>query len=146
MYEVILRPDDNGTILVICPDLPEVTTFGEDETDAVHRAANQSSRIVNGGGADVGSGGWANIVEKYSKAKQYCDLPFEVRHKASRKITVPIKGEWIGEQINGARGHAISLDAPVEKRWTWRPNSRREDVTDAVGVWERSVAELTHFS
>lgn len=40
MYEVILRPDDNGTILVICPDLPEVTTFGEDETDAVHRAAD----------------------------------------------------------------------------------------------------------
>jgi antitoxin HicB len=40
MYKVILRPDDNGTILVTCPDLPEVTTFGEDESDAVHRAAD----------------------------------------------------------------------------------------------------------
>ncbi len=40
MYEVILRPDDNGSILVTCPDLPEVTTFGEDEDDAMHRAAD----------------------------------------------------------------------------------------------------------
>ena len=40
MYEVILTPDDNGSLLVTCPDLPEVTTFGEDEDDAIHRAAD----------------------------------------------------------------------------------------------------------
>jgi antitoxin HicB len=38
MYAVILTPDDNGTFLVTCPDLPEVTTFGEDAEDAMHRA------------------------------------------------------------------------------------------------------------
>ncbi len=27
----------------------------------------------------VGSGGWANIIEKFKKAKSYCDHPFEVR-------------------------------------------------------------------
>ena len=40
MYAVILVPDDNGTLLVTCPDLPEVTTFGEDVEDAIHRAAD----------------------------------------------------------------------------------------------------------
>jgi antitoxin HicB len=39
-YPVILIPDDNGTILVTCPDLPEVTTFGEDREDALQRAAD----------------------------------------------------------------------------------------------------------
>jgi antitoxin HicB len=40
MYAVILTPDDNGTFLVTCPDLPEVSTFGEDAEDAMHRAAD----------------------------------------------------------------------------------------------------------
>jgi antitoxin HicB len=40
MYSVTIEPDDNGTFLVTCPDLPEVTTFGEDVEDAVRRAAD----------------------------------------------------------------------------------------------------------
>lgn len=40
MYPINLTPDDNGTLLVTCPDLPEVTTFGEDEEDAMQRAAD----------------------------------------------------------------------------------------------------------
>ena len=34
--------------------------------------------ITNGSGTSVGSGGWTNIIEKYAKAKRYCDAPFEV--------------------------------------------------------------------
>lgn len=49
----------------------------------------------------VGSGGWANIIEKYRKAKAYCDSPFEIRHWGRRKEIVPIKGEWIGDVPNG---------------------------------------------
>jgi antitoxin HicB len=40
MYAVTITPDDNGTFLVTCPDLAEVTTFGEDEEDAMQRAAD----------------------------------------------------------------------------------------------------------
>lgn len=40
MYAISLTPDDNGTLLVTCPDLPEVATFGEDEPDAMQRAAD----------------------------------------------------------------------------------------------------------
>jgi putative DNA methylase len=65
--------------------------------------------IMNGGGMNVGSGGWANIVEKYARAKKYCVSPFEVQHKAGRKVVVPIKGEWIGERINGSRRRNVSI-------------------------------------
>jgi antitoxin HicB len=40
MYTVILTPDDNGTVLVTSPDLPEVATFGEDVEDAMNRASD----------------------------------------------------------------------------------------------------------
>jgi antitoxin HicB len=33
-YPIKLEPDDNGTLLVACPALPEVATFNEDEADA----------------------------------------------------------------------------------------------------------------
>ncbi|HEV2299995.1 MAG TPA: type II toxin-antitoxin system HicB family antitoxin [Stellaceae bacterium] len=37
-YPILMTPDDNGTLLVTCPDLLEVASFGEDEADAVRRA------------------------------------------------------------------------------------------------------------
>ncbi len=59
--------------------------------------------ISNDGGSNVGSGGWSNIVDKYVKAKRYCEAPFEVRRQGSRKVRIPIEGEWIGEKLNGSR-------------------------------------------
>ena len=49
----------------------------------------------------IGSGGWANIIEKFRKAKAYCDSPFEIRRQGRRKEIIPIKGEWIGDNSNG---------------------------------------------
>lgn len=40
MYPIVLEPDDNDTLLVICPDLPEVTTFGATRDEALHSAAD----------------------------------------------------------------------------------------------------------
>lgn len=37
-YPITLTPDDNGTVLATCPALPEVTTYGDDEADALARA------------------------------------------------------------------------------------------------------------
>jgi putative DNA methylase len=51
----------------------------------------------------VGSGGWANIIEKFRRAKEYCDAPFEIRYRGRRKEVVPVKGEWIGDRPNGDR-------------------------------------------
>lgn len=51
--------------------------------------------------APVGSGGWANIIDKFEKAKSYCEAPFEI--KAKEKARIVLSGEWIGEFRNGLR-------------------------------------------
>ena len=62
--------------------------------------------IVNGAGANVGSGGWSNMVDKYVRAKRYCEAPYEVRRIGSRNIRVPIVGERIGERRDGGQCRA----------------------------------------
>jgi antitoxin HicB len=39
-YPVVLAPDDNGTLLVTFPDVPEAVSFGKDEPDALRRAVD----------------------------------------------------------------------------------------------------------
>lgn len=39
-YRVKLEQDDNGTLLVTCPDLPGVVTYGETREDALARAVD----------------------------------------------------------------------------------------------------------
>ena len=58
--------------------------------------------VPNGSkGLNVGSGGWSNIIDKFIKAKTYCEHPFEILHKGSLKVEVAIEGEWIGDIRNG---------------------------------------------
>ena len=39
-YPVELTPDDNDTVMVTFPDLPEVVSFGDDNADALARAVD----------------------------------------------------------------------------------------------------------
>ena len=39
-YPVVLMPDDNGTVLVTFPDVPEAITFGADEEESLMRAVD----------------------------------------------------------------------------------------------------------
>ena len=57
--------------------------------------------LRNGNALPVGSGGWINIVEKYAKAKRYCTQPSEVAFDGKKRVTVPIRGEWIGDRNPG---------------------------------------------
>ncbi len=45
-YAVLLTPDDNGTLLVTCPDLPEVATFGDDRADALLHARDAIEEAI----------------------------------------------------------------------------------------------------
>jgi antitoxin HicB len=52
-YPIKLEPDDNDTLMVTCPVLPEVATFGEDDADAVRHAEDAieealAARIAEG--------------------------------------------------------------------------------------------------
>lgn len=65
-FHVKLTPDDNGTLTVTCPALPEVTTFGDDKTDALVHAADAigealAARIADGQNIPYGSSGSPSV-------------------------------------------------------------------------------------
>jgi antitoxin HicB len=45
-FPIHLAPDDNGTFLATAPDLPELTTFGATEQDALAHAADALAEAV----------------------------------------------------------------------------------------------------
>ncbi len=45
-YRIKIEPDDNGTLLVTCPAFLEVTTFGDDEADAMRRAVGAIEEAI----------------------------------------------------------------------------------------------------
>lgn len=45
-YRIELTPDDNGTLLVTCPQLPIVATFGETEADAKKHAIDAIETVL----------------------------------------------------------------------------------------------------
>ena len=47
----------------------------------------------------VGSGSFRHFVEKYRRAKEYCEAPFETQMDGKRKKVVPIPGERIRAEI-----------------------------------------------
>jgi len=101
--------------------------------------------IVNGAGTSVGSGGWRNIVEKYAKAKAYCDSPFETRLQGGRKTIVPIKGEWIGERLNGGRRRSVRITAASSTNVDFEPESLDAVFTDPPYLGNVQYAELMDF-
>ena len=94
----------------------------------------------------IGSGGWANIVEKYAKAKSYCRAPFEIRHKNGSKIQVPIHGETIGhdESLNG-NARSISLNCASATSVDLPANSLDAVLTDPPYFSNVQYAELMDF-
>ena len=100
--------------------------------------------IVNGAGLNVGSGGWSNIVDKYIKAKRYCEAPFEVRHSGSRKARIAIKGERIGESLNGTR-RRVSIRCISATEAELAPESLDAVFTDPPYFGNVQYGELMDF-
>lgn len=96
----------------------------------------------------VGSGGWANIIEKFRKAKAYCDLPFEIRHQGGRKEIIPIRGEWIGDTPNGkhmAKKRKVVLRCGDAAQVELPPASLDAVLTDPPYFGNVQYAELMDF-
>lgn len=101
--------------------------------------------IRNGDGTNVGSGGWTNIIEKYAKAKRYCDAPFEMRREGSRNVQTPIKGEWIGEKLNGGRQRNIAIRCADARAAELEPQSLDAVFTDPPYFGNVQYGELMDF-
>ncbi len=101
--------------------------------------------IANGGGVSVGSGGWSNIIEKYMKAKQYCETPFETRHDGTRKVQVPITGEWIGDSRGDENGRTVRILCQSATTADLSPDSLDGVFTDPPYFGNVQYAELMDF-
>ena len=100
--------------------------------------------IVNGAGTNVGSGGWSNIVDKYIKAKRYCESPYEVRRIGSRNVRVPIAGERIGE-MRGERKRRIAIRCKSATESDLAPHSIDAVFTDPPYFGNVQYGELMDF-
>ena len=101
--------------------------------------------IVNSNGTNVGSGGWTNITDKYEKAKRYCDAPFEVQRQGSRNVQIPVKGEWIGEKLDGNRSRSIAIHCADASTVELAPNSLDAVFTDPPYFGNVQYGELMDF-
>lgn len=111
-------------------------------------------------GQPVGSGGWLNITEKFSKAKRFCQHPYEVRHEGSHKVEVSIPGEWIGttprssktgdeRQVEIICGDSTKLQGTTlfDGVFTDPPyfgNVQYAELMDFCYVWLRKLAGTTY--
>ena len=101
--------------------------------------------IPNGNGVSIGSGGWSNIIEKYMKAKQYCDAPFEVKRIGSKKVLVPIPGEWIGEHQKEKRSRRVDINCASSTEAGFAPESIDGVFTDPPYFGNVQYGELMDF-
>ncbi len=101
--------------------------------------------ILSPEGTPVGSGGWANIIAKYAKAKRYCEHPFEIEQRGNRKITVPIKGEWIGESRAGEMDRVVELYCESATEHEFLENSLDAVLTDPPYFGMVQYGELMEF-
>ena len=74
---VMLTPDENGTLLVTVPDLPEALTFGEDRTDSLARAVDAIETALMAAMAAR-----EDIAEPKASGGDYATLPPCLRPKS----------------------------------------------------------------
>lgn len=101
--------------------------------------------IPNGNSVNIGSGGWTNIIDKYAKAKRYCDAPFEVQRQGKRNVKIPVEGEWIGERFNGGRPRNIEIHCDDATAVEIAPNSLDAVFTDPPYFGNVQYGELMDF-
>jgi adenine-specific DNA methylase len=124
----------------------------------VHAEANLLGIANPKTGIPVGSGGWLNISEKFLKAKQYCETPFEVR--ASSKLKVKQHGEWIGPRRSSSdSGREVDIrcansatatipDGSLDAVFTDPPyfgNVQYAELIDFCYVWLRRLTKTPQF-
>jgi putative DNA methylase len=104
--------------------------------------------ISNEDGTNVGSGGWGNIIDKYAKAKAYCERPFEIRHHKGRKAPVYPPEEWIGDRRNNGsspENRQVSLRCQSATSADLRENTLDAVLTDPPYFGNVQYAELMDF-
>ena len=115
-YPVKLTPDDNDTVLVTSPDFPELTSFGEDEEDALWHAVDALEEAIA-----ARMQGREDIPEP-SRGRRRVALPTQaalkvllyqaMRRKRVRKAELARRLNWHAPQVDRLLDlrHASRLD------------------------------------
>ena len=96
----------------------------------------------------IGSGGWANIIEKYMRAKAYCAQPFEIPQRGRRKVPIAIEGEWIGDtrpNLPPSARRQVDLRCQTATTADLPPHSLDAVLTDPPYFSNVQYAELMDF-
>ena len=101
--------------------------------------------VLGRDGTLVGSGGWRNIIEKYLKAKSYCDHPYEFRVVGQRTVRVPIQGEWIGDKRDSKPMRKVQLECKDARSLDLPRESVDAVLTDPPYYGNVQYAELMEF-
>jgi antitoxin HicB len=116
-YRVTLEPDDNGTLLVSCRSLPEVTTFGDDEADALRHARDAieealAARIAEGQDIPEASTRGPHLIRLPALISLKVDLYRQMRRAAVTRAELARRLGWNRESVDRLfrLDHASRLD------------------------------------
>ncbi len=129
-YGVVLTADDNHTVLVTAPDLPEVVTFGEDREDALARAVDAIETALMGRMADR-----EEIPEPGADAPDRVELP--ALSVAKIALYRAMKAEGVGKAALAKR---LGVALPqVDRLLDLRHQSRLDALERALAALHRSL-------
>ncbi|BBK39092.1 hypothetical protein STAQ_41700 [Allostella sp. ATCC 35155] len=129
-YRVEMTPDDNDTFLVTCPDLPEVTTFGDDEDDATIRAADAITEAL---AARIA--GREAIPEPHFRGGRPVDLPLLVQMKVRLYMATREQGVRKSEMAKRLSAHGPQID----RLFNLRHSSKVEQIEEAFRALGKRV-------
>jgi antitoxin HicB len=104
-YRVKLETDDNGTILVTCPALPEVTTFGDDESDALRHATDAieeaiAARMADGQDIPEGQQRGPRLVRLPALTVLKIELFWQLRRSGLTRAELARRLGWKRESVD----------------------------------------------
>lgn len=104
-YRVQLTPDDNGTLLVTCHALPEVTTFGDDEGDALIHARDAieealAARISDGNDIPDGNTRGPYLVRMPALVSLKAELYRQMRQSNITRAELARRLKWNRESVD----------------------------------------------
>ncbi len=129
-YAVELTPDDNGTILVTVPDIPEAMTFGEDREDALARAVEAIESAIMGA-----ISAREEIPVPTAAGQDYVALP--ALSTAKVELYRAMREQGVGEAAL-ARRLGVALPR-IDRMLDLRHNSRLDAIERALASLGRSV-------
>jgi antitoxin HicB len=104
-YRIKLEPDDNGTLLATCPALPEVTTFGDDEADAMRRAVGAieeaiAARMADGESIPEGQRRGPHLIRLPALTVLKIELYRELRQEGITRAELARRLGWKRESVD----------------------------------------------